>query len=120
MFEPLIVRVGLKNKKYRLETGNHRIQVMHAHNISHVPVAVQLQDECGPHAPNPGNISKQSFDVGDNVLITMTANEYMKPSAVFKDIRRYMYIQKAKQLFVCAVTLLIIWFLYYTIGINDL
>ncbi len=116
MFEPFIVRVGLKNKKYRLETGNHRIQVMRAHNISHVPVAVQLQDECGPHAPNPGNISTHSFDVGDNVLITIAADEYMKPSAVFKDLRCYMYMRKTKQLIAGVVALLVAWFLYYTIS----
>ena len=28
MYDPLIMRVGIKNKKFRLEAGNHRIQLL--------------------------------------------------------------------------------------------
>src|ERR1035437_7730943 len=50
--DPLIVRVGVKNKKFRLEAGNHRIQVLHDNGIEMIPVTVQVQDECGPHVKN--------------------------------------------------------------------
>ena len=41
LHEPLIMRVGIKNKKFRLEAGNHRIQVFHQHGVDMLPVTVQ-------------------------------------------------------------------------------
>ena len=48
--DPLIIRVGVKNKKIRLESGNHRIQVLKIHGIELCPVTIQIVDFCGPEA----------------------------------------------------------------------
>lgn len=47
LYEPLIMRVGIKNKKFRLESGNHRIKLFHEHHVPQVPLIVQIQDELG-------------------------------------------------------------------------
>ena len=33
--DPFIMRIGLKNKKFRLEAGNHRIQVFYKNQRRH-------------------------------------------------------------------------------------
>jgi hypothetical protein len=87
LFNPLILRVGLGNQKFRLESGNHRIQVFHAHGIEGVPTTVQVRDECGPHLPDVMTDASHNFDAGDEFLITKISQEYMKPSDVFKSLR---------------------------------
>jgi hypothetical protein len=83
---PLIIRVGLKNKKFRLEAGNHRIQVLYAHKITHIPATVQVCELCGPDAPKVMTVATHNFDVGDDLLISEFTSEYMKPNAVFKSL----------------------------------
>ena len=45
LHDPLIMRVGIRNKKFRLEAGNHRIQVFHEHGVPLIPVTVQVREE---------------------------------------------------------------------------
>lgn len=84
--DPLIMRVGLKNKKFRLESGNHRIQVLHKNGIKFIPVIVQIKDECGPQAKDPMTDATHNFDFGDEILISDSDQEYRKPSEVFKSL----------------------------------
>ena len=86
LHEPLIMRVGIKNKKFRLESGNHRIQLFHKHGISFVPVTVQVRDECGPHLDDVMTDASHNFDAGDEFIISKITKEYMKPSEVFKTL----------------------------------
>ena len=83
LHDPLIMRVGLQNKKFRLEAGNHRIQVLHEHGVTDVPVTVQIRDECGPHVSDVMTDASHNFDVGDDLLITSVSDEYLRPSEVF-------------------------------------
>ncbi len=83
---PLIMRAGLKNKKMRLESGNHRIQVLHQHGIKEVPVAVQVREECGPHLKDVMTDATHNFSAPDGFLVSEITDEYMKPSEVFKEL----------------------------------
>lgn len=84
MYNPLIMRVGVRDKKMRLESGNHRIQLFHKHGIEHIPVTVQVRDECGPHLDDVMTDATQTWDATDELLISEITDEYMKPSQVFK------------------------------------
>lgn len=86
LHDPLIMRVGIKNKKMRLEAGNHRIQLFHKHNIKMIPVAVQVRDECGPHLGDVMTDASHNFDATDELMISKITEEYMKPSEVFKSL----------------------------------
>ncbi len=87
LYDPVLIRVGIKNKKYRLEAGNHRIQVLYKNNIEYTPATVQVRGECGPDAPDPQTDATHSFDFDDNVIPPTGDKSYMKPSAVFKDLQ---------------------------------
>ncbi len=86
LHRPLIMRVGLKNKKFRLEAGNHCIQILHKNNVQMIPVTVQVKDECGPDADGPMTDASSNFDAGDDILISQATEEYMKPSEVFRSL----------------------------------
>lgn len=83
MYNPLIMRVGLKNKKFRLESGNHRLQLFHKHGITEVPLTVQVREECGPHVSDVMTDASHNFDADGEVRIADRAEDYMKPSEVF-------------------------------------
>jgi hypothetical protein len=85
MFNPLIMRAGLKNKKFRLESGNHRIQAFHEHGIKMIPVTVQVKEECGPHLIDVMTDASHNFDAPEGFLIANITDEYMKPSEVFRE-----------------------------------
>lgn len=87
MHNPLIMRVGLNNKKFRLEAGNHRIQLFHRHKIPVVPVTVQVRDECGPHLSDVMTDASHNFDAPEGFLISTITEEYMNPKEVFKDLK---------------------------------
>jgi len=82
------MRVGIKNKKMRLEAGNHRIQLFHKHGIDMIPVTVQVRDECGPHLGDVMTDASHNFDATDELLISAITTEYMKPSGVFKSLTK--------------------------------
>jgi hypothetical protein len=86
---PLIMRVGTKNNMFRLEAGNHRIQVFHRHGVSHVPVTVQIREECGPHLNDVMTDASHNFKAkkGD-LLISKVTEEYMAPSNVFSKLQK--------------------------------
>lgn len=84
--DPLIMRVGLKNKKFRLEAGNHRIQILRQHGVTTIPLTVQIREECGPHVDDAMTIGSHNFDADDEILIERSAEEYMKPSQVFRKL----------------------------------
>ena len=86
LHDPLIMRVGIRNKKFRLEAGNHRIQVFHEHGVPLIPVTVQVREECGPHVSDVMTDATHIFDAGDELLITEVSEEYMKPSEVFRSL----------------------------------
>ncbi len=86
LHDPLIMRVGTRNKKFRLEAGNHRIQVFHEHGVPFVPVTVQVREECGPHVSDVMTDATHNFDAGDEVLVSAIIEEYMKPSEVFRSL----------------------------------
>ena len=92
MHNPLIMRVGLSDKRMRLESGNHRIQLFHAHGVPQIPVTVQLTELCGPNAPNPMTDATLTWDATDELLIKSTSEEYMKPSEVFKSVAQMMEV----------------------------
>lgn len=87
LHEPLIMRVGLRSKKFRLESGNHRIQVFHEHGVAMVPLTVEVREECGPHLSDVMTDATHNFDASNGFLISMITDTYMKPSEVFQDIR---------------------------------
>lgn len=84
---PLIMRVGLANKKFRLEAGNHRIQLLHRHSVPMTPLTVQVRDECGPHLQDVMTDASHNFDAPEGFLISKITEEYMKPSEVFMDLQ---------------------------------
>jgi len=86
MSDPLIIRVGAKNRKFRLESGNHRIQIFKKYGIEHTPIVVQVQDECGPQADDVMNTGTHNFDFADDVIETNLKPGYLKPSEVFKSL----------------------------------
>ncbi len=86
LYNPLIMRVGLKSKTFRLEAGNHRIQVLHAHGVEMVPVTVQVCEDCGPHLTDTMTDATHNFDAPEGFLISEITDEYMKPSEVFKEL----------------------------------
>lgn len=88
LHDPLIMRVGLKNKKFRLEAGNHRIQVFHQHGIPMIPMTVQVRSECGPFAKDVMTDASHNFDAGDEFLISEITEDYMKPSEVFRSLKK--------------------------------
>lgn len=85
---PLIMRIGIVNKKFRLETGNHMIQVLKEHGIKEIPVTVQVRNICGPEALDVMTEATHSFDWGDEVIISESTSEYMKPSEVFRGFNK--------------------------------
>ncbi len=84
MRDPLIIRVGLENKRIRLEAGNHRIQLLRAHGVELVPVTIQVRHLCGQNAPGAMTDGTVAFDFPpEGLKITEITQEYMKPSDVF-------------------------------------
>ena len=83
MQDPLIMRIGTNNKKFRLEAGNHRIQLLHLHNVAFAPLTVQVKEECGPQAPDLMTDATHNFDFGNEVVLPLELKEYMKPSEIF-------------------------------------
>ncbi len=89
LVNPLIMRVGIKNKMFRLEAGNHRIQVFHFHGVSPIPVTVQLREECGPHVSDVMTDASHNFKAAEgDLLISTITEEYMAPSEVFAKLQR--------------------------------
>ncbi len=88
LHDPLIMRVGIQNKKMRLEAGNHRIQLFHKYKTKMIPVTVQMRDECGPHLGDVMTDASHNFDATEELLITSITEEYMKPSEVFKNLSK--------------------------------
>ena len=88
--DPLIMRIGLINRKFRLEAGNHRIQVFYKNNIEMIPVTVQIQDYCGPEANNLMTDAQHNFDFNNDISIPDIIEEYMKPSEIFKNLKTFI------------------------------
>lgn len=88
LYNPLVMRVGLHNKKFRLEAGNHRIQLFHKHGVSTIPVTVQVREECGPHLSDVMTDASHNFDAPEGFLVPKITDEYMAPSEVFADLVR--------------------------------
>ena len=87
LHRPLIMRAGLKNKKFRLEAGNHLIQLFRKHGITEVPLTVQVKEECGPHVEDVMTDASHNFDAPEGFLIDTITAEYMNPKEVFPDLK---------------------------------
>lgn len=81
--EPLIVRVGRNNQSFRLEAGNHRIQVLHAHGVQFVPVTVEVVDTCLPHSADARNSGSHLFPLPPGALKPNLTNGFYAPSDAF-------------------------------------
>ncbi len=81
--EPLMIRVGRNNQSYRLEAGNHRIQVLHAHGVSFVPVTIEVVDECTPHSATSHNDGNHLFPLPPGALKPNLANGFYAPDDAF-------------------------------------
>ena len=86
LHDPLIMRYGTKTKTCRLEAGNHRIEVFLQHNITEIPVTVEITQSCGPDAPNNYNTGSHTFDATDIIKKIQQNSGYVKPSDVFTNI----------------------------------
>lgn len=88
LHDPFIMRVGVRNKRMRLEAGNHRIQMFHKHGVKMIPVTVQVRDECGPHLSDVMTDASHNFDATEELLVSDVTEEYMKPSEVFRSLSK--------------------------------
>lgn len=86
LHDPVIIRVGTENKKFRLESGNHRIQVFMKHGIDYIPATVQVQGQCGPDVESVMTNATHNFDFSEEDIFPNLEQGYMKPSAVFKNL----------------------------------
>ncbi len=81
--EPLIIRVGRDNQSFRLEAGNHRIQVLHAHAIPLMPVTIEIVDVCTPHSATSRNDGSHLFPLPPGALKPNLANGFYAPDDAF-------------------------------------
>ncbi len=86
LYDPVIIRVGKENKKFRLESGNHRIQVFKKYGVEFTPATVQVQDICGPEVENVMTDATHNFDFTNDMYTVTFEIGYTKPSAVFKNL----------------------------------
>lgn len=88
LHDPFIMRVGVYSKTFRLESGNHRIQVFHKHRVPFVPLAVEIKDECGPDATDGMTDATHNFPFTDDINLPDVQRRYCKPSYVFKSLQK--------------------------------
>ena len=86
LFDPVIIRVGEKSKTFRLEAGNHRIQVFKKHGVKFAPAYVEVTEYCGPEAKSVMTDATHNFDFNDDVQIQNLHAGSMRPSAVFRSL----------------------------------
>lgn len=86
LYDPVIIRVGKENQKFRLESGNHRIQVFMKYGVIFTPATVQVQDICGPQVKNVFTDATHNFDFTDDINVEVLEFGYIKPTAVFKSL----------------------------------
>ena len=86
LYDPVIIRVGKENKKFRLESGNHRIQVFMKYKVAYTPATVQVQDNCGPDVENVMTNATHNFDFTNDMYFVTLEIGYTKPSAVFENL----------------------------------
>lgn len=87
LHDPVIIRVGKTNKKFRLESGNHRIQVLMKHGVPFTPAVVQVQELCGPQVENIMTDATHNFDFIDDISTEVLEVGYLKPTSVFKSLK---------------------------------
>ncbi|MES2966183.1 MAG: ParB N-terminal domain-containing protein [Patescibacteria group bacterium] len=86
LYDPVIIRVGKANKKFRLESGNHRIQVLMKHAVAFTPATVEVQELCGPQVENVMTDATHNFDFTADVVTEVLESGYLKPTTVFKSL----------------------------------
>ena len=87
LYDPVIIRLGRENKKFRLESGNHRIQVFMKYKVAYTPATVQVQDNCGPDVENVMTDATHNFDFSEDVIPKTFKIGYIKPSVIFKSLK---------------------------------
>lgn len=86
LYDPVIIRVGKENKKFRLESGNHRIQVFMKYGVSFTPATVEVQAMCGPQEGNVMTDATHNFDFTEDIIVDNLEIGFMKPTAVFLNL----------------------------------
>jgi hypothetical protein len=86
LYDPVIIRVGKDNQKFRLEAGNHRIQVLFKHGVLFTPATVEIQSICGPHVENTMTNASHNFTFPTNSTLAQLHFGYAKPSEVFTEL----------------------------------
>jgi hypothetical protein len=84
--DPVYIRVGYKNKKFRLESGNHRVPILHANGIEFAPAIVQIQETCVPDAENIVTDANHNFDLPNTVDTPGLTYGYAKPKTIFTEL----------------------------------
>jgi len=87
LHDPVVIRVGTKNRKYRLESGNHRIQVLKKYGVLFTPATVQVQEDCGPQSPDIMTDANHNYELSEKISGSDLKIGYMKPSTIFHDLR---------------------------------
>jgi ParB-like nuclease domain len=86
LHDPVIIRVGKGNKKFRLESGNHRIQVLMKHGVPFTPATVEVQELCGPQVENIMTDATHNFDFTEGIITEALEIGYVKPTTVFRSL----------------------------------
>jgi hypothetical protein len=86
LYDPVIIRVGKVNRKFRLESGNHRIQVLMKHGVSYTPATVEVQELCGPQVENIMTDATHNFYFTEDIVTEVLEIGYLKPTTVFKNL----------------------------------
>jgi hypothetical protein len=86
LFDPVVIRVGEKSKTFRLEAGNHRIQVFKKHGVEFTPTYVEVTEYCGPDASNVMTDATHNFFFTKDVNIQNLHIGPAKPSDIFKSL----------------------------------
>lgn len=84
--DPVVIRVGMQSKTFRLEAGNHRIQVFKKYGVEFTPAYVEVTKYCGPNAKNVMTDATHNFTFTDDINTKNIHTGPMKPSAVFMSL----------------------------------
>ena len=86
LYDPVIIRVGKDNKKFRLESGNHRIQMFKKYGVAFTPATVEIKDICGPNAVSVMTDATHNFNFIEKINLSGINNGFIKPSLIFKNL----------------------------------
>lgn len=89
LYEPLLFRVGVQDRRMRLEAGNHRIQVFNTHDVPYVPLTVQVRRTCGPERDDTYTDAERVYDGSDHITLDHgTSDGLIAPSRALRTLKR--------------------------------